>query len=826
MRTGMFALALGLLSLGFLPALPSVGWLLVLALAGLAGLCTRGWPLGCLLLGLAWACWSAQLALDDRLAAELDGRTLWLEGRVTGLPAQSGRAMRFELDEAVSRRAGLPRRLQLSWFDGPPVKAGERWRLAVTLKRPHGLLNPHGPDREASLLARRVGATGTVKAGQLLAPATGAWRDAVRQRLLAVDAQGREAVLAALVLGDGAGLAREQWQVLQATGTVHLLVISGQHIGLLAGLVYGLVAGAARLGAWPRRSPWLPWACALAMLAALGYGALAGFQVPVQRACLMLAAVLLWRLRFRHLGALFPLLLALVGVLLVELLASLLPGFWLSFAAVAVLIYCFGGRLGGWRPWQAWSRAQWVIAVGLLPALLALGLPVSLTAPLVNLLAVPWISLAVLPLALLGTALLPLAGLGEALLWLAGGLVDLLFRLLAVVAGWRPAWTPPSLPLWAWLLVLAGAVLVLLPRGVPLRGLGLVMLLALWAPREQVPQGQVEVWQLDVGQGLAVLLRTRNHSLLYDAGPAWGDTDLGEHVVLPTLRKLGVSHLDLLLISHAHADHAGGAQAIHRGLPVGRVLAGEAMALPQALQAQACSNDQRWEWDGVRFSLWRWPEGQGSNDRSCTLLVEAQGERLLLAGDIEAGAERAWLDATGGPRIDWLQSPHHGSRSSSTEAFIRATAPRGVLISRGRSNGFGHPHPQVIERYRRHGLAIHDTAVDGALRLVLGRHGEVEGLRAQRRFWREPFGLAARSDLRQMSPPRAYGRVATFFQGDVQRVGIGQVRRLDDAADHSELHRRHGYRRRTPVDPARQSRDPAAPAGPGVDVDQGQATDQ
>lgn len=738
MRTGMFALALGLLCLGFLPSLPSVGWLCLMVLAGLACLCWRSWPVGCFLLGLCWACWSAQGAMDGRLAPALDGRTLWLEGRVVGLPAQGARSVRFELADAHSRRAALPHRLQLSWFDPPALNSGERWRLAVSLKRPHGLLNPHGPDPEARLLAKRIGATGTVKAGSLVSPARKSWRDGLRQRLLAVEAHGREAALVALVLGDGAGLPREDWQTLQDTGTVHLLVISGQHIGLLAGLVYALVAGLARLGWWPRRLPWLPWACALAMAAALVYGLLAGFQVPVQRACLMLAVVLLWRLRFRQLGAGWPLLLALNGVLLVEPLASLLPGFWLSFTAVAVLVFSFAGRLGAWRPWQAWTRAQWAIAVGLLPALLALGLPVSFSAPLANLLAVPWISLAVLPLALLGTVLLPVAGLGEALLWLAGGLLDLLFRLLAVAAQWRPAWLPPALPLWAWALVGLGAVLVLLPRGVPLRGLGAVLMLALWVPSEEVPVGQVEVLQLDVGQGLAILLRTRHHTLLYDAGPALGEADLGQRVVLPTLRKLGVRELDLMLISHAHADHAGGAGAIQRGLPVIRVIAGEAQAMPATLQAQPCASGERWQWDGVLFTLWHWADAPDSNQRSCVLLVEAQGERLLLAGDLEADAERAWLADTPSPRVDWLQAPHHGSRTSSTQAFLKATAPRGVLISRGRYNSFGHPHAEVIARYRRHGLLMHDTALHGALRLRLGSGGEVERQRSQRRFWREP----------------------------------------------------------------------------------------
>ena len=204
--------------------------------------------------------------------------------------------------------------------------------------------------------------------------------------------------------------------------------------------------------------------------------------------------------------------------------------------------------------------------------------------------------------------------------------------------------------------------------------------------------------------------------------------------MLPTLHKLGVDRLDLMLISHAHADHAGGAAAIQRGLPIGRMIGGEAL---DGVQLQPCSSGEQWTWDGAHFSLWHWADGQSGNDRSCVLMVEAQGERMLLAGDIEAGAERAWLADTAAPRVDWLQAPHHGSRTSSTEAFIRATAARGVLISRGRNNSFGHPHAQVVERYRRHGLVVHDTAGEGALRLVLGSHGEVEGVRRQRRFWRE-----------------------------------------------------------------------------------------
>lgn len=734
----MFALALGLLALRFLPALPSAGMLLALAVVALMLLPFRTYPLAFFLFGLCWACVSAQWALDDRLRPMLDGQTRWLEGRVSGLPQQTDSGVRFELSDSRSRNARLPARIRLYWHGGPPVRSGERWRLAVTLKRPSGLLNFHGVDHEAWLLAQRIGATGSVKDGERLAPARNAWRDAVRQRLMAVDAQGREAGLAALVLGDGSGLTADDWRVLQDTGTVHLLVISGQHIGLLAGLIYALVAALARYGCWPRTWPWLPWACGLAFTAALGYGLLAGFGVPVQRACVMVGLVLLWRLRFRHLGIWWPLLLAFNGVLILEPLASLQPGFWLSFAAVAVLGLTFGGRLGRWSAWQAWTRPQWLIAIGLFPVLLVLGLPISLSAPLANLFAVPWISLVVLPLALLGTALLAVPFVGAGLLWLAGGALDGLFNALALLAGQLPAWIPAEVPMGYWLVSLVGTVLLLLPKGVPFRLLGWPMLLlAVFPPREPVPHGQVDVLQLDVGQGLALILRTRHHTLLYDAGPRSGAVDLGARVVLPSLKRLGVGALDMMLLSHADADHAGGAAAVARGLSIKRVVGGETEGLPALLDTQPCISGEQWAWDGVSFELWQWPDAVDGNPKSCVLHVQANGERLLLTGDIDRAAEQAFLASTLAVPTDWLQAPHHGSRSSSSWPFLQRLAPKSVLISRGRGNAFGHPHPQVVERYQALGTQVYDSAEQGAVRLRLGAFAPPIVARSQRRFWRE-----------------------------------------------------------------------------------------
>lgn len=294
MRTAMLALAAGLLLLRFLPQLPPVSTLPFLFVAGLALLPFRGRAIGCFLCGFAWACLSAHWALDDRLPTELDGRTFWLEGQVTGLPDVRGGVVRFELVDISSRHSGLPSRLRLAWYGGPKVQAGERWRLAAKLKRPRGLVNPHPFDYEAWLLARRIGASGTIKAGERLSAAAGdeVWRDQLRHRLMAVDAQGRSGAIAALVVGDDSGLSTSDWRILQDTGTVHLMVISGQHVGMLAGLLYGLVSLLARWGIWPPRIPWLPCACGLALGGALAYGWLAGFEVPVQRALVMVALVL------------------------------------------------------------------------------------------------------------------------------------------------------------------------------------------------------------------------------------------------------------------------------------------------------------------------------------------------------------------------------------------------------------------------------------------------------------------------------------------------------------------------------------------------------
>ena len=740
MRIGMFALLAGLLLLRWLPALPSSGCVGLMLVAGIVLLPFRGYPLGLFLLGLSWACWSAQLALDDRLPPELNGRTLWLQGTVVGLPDNSQQVVRFELEGATSRRTRLPGKMRLSWYGGPQVRSGDVWRLAVHLKQPRGLVNPQSFDYEAWLLSQRIGATGSVKSGQLITQGAGpgAVREGLRQKLLAAGAAGQAGALSALVLGDGSGLSSADWSMFQQTGTVHLMVISGQHIGLMAALLYGLIAGLARLGWWPQRWPWLPVACLVSASGALGYGLLAGFEVPVQRACVAVALVLLWRWRYRHLGVIRPFVFSLLAVLLWEPLVCLQPGFWLSFGAVLLLMLLFSGRLGAWRWWASLWRVQWTMALGLLPMLVALGLPVSLSSPLANLLAGPVVGFVVVPLGLLGLFLLPLAGVGEAVLWLAGNVLSLLFLVLAQIAQWMPAWQAPALPLWAWCCVGLGTLVLLLPAALPLRALGLILLLPLYfcAP-ERPAHGLADVALLDVGQGLAVLVRTQNHDLLYDAGPRFGDFDTGERIVVPSLRALDVRKLDLMLISHADSDHSGGASAVVRSLHVKRAVSGEPEKLTIAMPVDVCASDEQWDWDGVSFRLWRWHAARTGNQASCVLVIEANGERLWLTGDIDHAAEQALAAEDWVEKTHWLLAPHHGSQSSSSLTLLSRLKPDSALISRGAFNAFGHPHASVVRRYSAVGADLYDTAESGTLRVELGRYRPATGAREELRFWRE-----------------------------------------------------------------------------------------
>jgi competence protein ComEC len=738
-----------------LPRLPAATLSVALGSIGLFG-----WALsrplrlpGALLLGFAWTCLHGGWSLDARLPHALEGQDLRVSGTVLGLPLQAAAQQRFDFridagEGAAQSLAG--RRVRLGWYGAEPALApGSRWQLQVRMKRPRGTVNPGGYDFERHALERRLAATGYVReSGENRELAPGRGVDELRRRLSAAIARAvgspRARFVQALAVGDTRGLDERDWEVLRATGIAHLIAISGLHVGLVAGFGALLMAGLYRL--WPGaglRLP-LPQAAAFAALAfAGGYTALAGFALPTVRTLLMIAAALLAVLLRRPARTWHSLALALLAVLAVDPLSVLGAGFWLSFLGVAWLLWCLP-REGAVAPWRTLLSAQGVMSLSLLPLTVWFFGQASVVGPLANLIAVPWVSFVVVPVALTGTALALLwEPLGTPCFIAAAWLMQWLWSGLEPLASWRGALVYlPQPSLAAFALALLGAFWLLLPRGVPGKALAAVLLLPLLWPAQPTPaEAEAELWLLDVGQGLSVLVRTRSHALLYDAGPAYaGGLDMGEAAVLPTLRALGIGELDVYIESHGDNDHAGGSEAVIRGAAPLRVLASD----PRRTPAERCAGMPSWEWDGVRFSLLHPPPDFPylKNDSSCVLRIDTAGADALLTGDISTAIETRLLRAHGTAlRADVLLVPHHGSRTSSDPAFIAAVAPALGLIGVGHRNRFDLPRAEVLQRYRDAAVELAGSAENGAIRLQLGRAGITSIQRWRERdphFWREP----------------------------------------------------------------------------------------
>lgn len=762
-----------------LPAL--AGAFLVVALAGLALIAqrssiTRLRGAGAVLVGCAcagagfyWAAGHAAWRLADRLPERVEGRDLRVVGVVAGLPERTARGWRFAFDveTVLTPDAYVPGRVLLSWFEPeqgggdlfvPPVAAGERWRLTARFKRPHAAQNPHGFDAEAWLLEQGVRATGYVREtgprervdAFVARPgyAIDRLRGRLREHLLnSLQGQRYAGVVVALAIGDQQSIPAQQWQVFTRTGVNHLMSISGLHVTMVAGLAFALVfrlwrQAPALSGQVPARNA----AAVSGLVGAFAYALLAGFAVPAQRTLWMLAvvAIALWLRVFATASGMLAA--ALLAVLLWDPMAVLSAGFWLSFGAVALLMYVTGGRVAVSHWLLAWGRTQWALFVGLAPLLLVLFQQVSVVAPVANAFAVPWVSFVVVPLSLLAAAISwpPLAWLAHAAMLPVGTALDWLAALPSA------AWAQHSPPLGTVGLALSGAAWLLLPRGMPSRWLGVLALLPiLVAPSARPTFGEAWVDVLDVGQGLATTVQTQAGALVFDTGPAWSpEADSGSRIVGPFLRGSGVGRLAGAFVSHDDTDHAGGAARLFEMVPadwVASPLPDDHPALAGARRKVPCVAGQTWEWSGVRFAVlhpdaasYRMTPGK-DNARSCVLKVSSGGGSVLFTADIERESERRLIAQQAPLASDVVVVPHHGSRTSSMPEFVAAVLPEAAIFSVGYRNRFGHPAPDVVARYRDAGARIVRTDEGGAIRVVLDATGwRLDRWRdVHRRYWQE-----------------------------------------------------------------------------------------
>jgi competence protein ComEC len=733
-------------------------------------------------LGFSYAGWRAHERLAVALSSQDEGRDVALVGIVAGLPAAMERGVRFEfLVEAVETPAvSVPPRIALAWYSpSAEVAPGQRWAFTARLRRPHGTFNPGGFDLEAWLFERNLRAGGYVR--ETPAPerlATMVWsiaaaidraRAELRSRLLArLGGQRFGGVLIALVLGDQRAIAEEDWLLFNRSGISHLVSISGLHITMISGLV-AIMAGAL----WRRSprtlalAPAQAAAAAAAVVAALVYCLLAGWGVPAQRTFFMLltVAAAMWL----RIGARLPTTLALAAVVvcLLDPWAVIAPGFWLSFGAVAAIFLTVSGRPGAVEPgWKSRlreaGRVQLAVTLALLPLTAALFQQISVVSIVANTVAIPMVSLVVTPLALLaGLAVVlpePLASLAVPCLALAHWLLAVLHQFLTVLT--LPAWTSlplPAPPWWTVALALAGVLWLLAPPGWPLRWAGALWLapMLVW-PATRPLDGELWVTALDVGQGSAILVESKQHAMLYDSGPRFSSTaDAGGRIVLPYLRWRGIGAIDLLVVSHLDSDHSGGAASILRAIPVALALSsidGAHPAVRGAAAVRRCESGQRIDLGAMRIDVLRPPASDydrprlPSNAASCVLRVSFGRHRLLLTGDLPAREEAELAMREPDLAVAWLSVPHHGSRGSSSDVLIDAAQPRWASVQAGYRNRFGHPDPEVTARYLARGVRVVRSDESGAAQWRFGRDGAVELHRwraTAHRYWHDRPGDGA-----------------------------------------------------------------------------------
>jgi len=710
------------------------------------------------LLSLCWCGVAFQRQLEDRLPAELNGRTLTVQGRVADLPQQYSEYTRFRFhplnlsSDAKATGTLLPRTILVYWYRDPPAVApGEIWQLELQLRPPWGRVNFQGSDRERWLFAEGIGALATVRGGELkgmdssMSSQLNAVRNKLRSLILqAVPGERTQGVLLALAIADRSKLSVQLNRTFSRTGTAHLLAISGQHIGLAA--LFGfLLARVFLLGvppAWMRGLAY-PAAMCAGLLLAMAYAALAGFGTSTVRALVMLGAgiLMLATRRSSHLWQAW--LTAMAVVLLLDPAALLGAGFWMSFAAVAALLLLFSNRQSGGEPWwRSMLRAQAGIMLFMLPLGAWWFQSVSLSGLAANLLAIPWVSFITVPCVLLGLLLAPLSTtLSLLAFYLAGASSEYLLlalEWLAVLPASAVALPQPSL--WTVAIASVGGFLLLLPRGLPHRWLGLLLLLPLLAPFPRPSADSLRLDVLDVGQGTAVLVGSSEHLLVYDSGPGDGqEFNLVDQVMVPAILQSGYRSPDRILISHGDMDHAGGLNRLMELFP--HVLVHANLSVDQSKPAK-CRQGLEWAWDGISFQVLH-PSPYLPyirNDSSCVVSIGFGKSSVLLPGDISSPIEDR-LVRQGIGRHLVLLVPHHGSKSSSSADFLEHVQPLAAVATTGLGNRFGFPRPETARRYAEHDIPLWSTDACGAIRIELTADGTLRSYsarRVQHAPWRWP----------------------------------------------------------------------------------------
>jgi competence protein ComEC len=706
------------------------------------------------LFGIAWPLALATWRLGDELPHAWQQQDIRIEGTVIGIPDRSDDGVRF--DFATGRvispvSARVPHKIRLNWYRASPeVKAGEHWVLTVRLKRPHGYANPGGLDYEQWLFLQGIRATGYVRedaANARTDPPPSPWNVQVwRQRVFDVLYQSlswtdQRGILIALTMGEESAISGSQWTVLRRTGTAHLVAVSGSHIGLIAGLVFLITR---RIWARLFIQRWSPpdVAAAASSLAALLYSALAGFSLPTQRALIMIAVVMAAIIAKRNLRPFRTLWTAALTVCLWDPYAVLAPGFWLSFGAVALILLDLGYRLRPPSWWTGMARINWITAVGLASCLLLFFQQVSLVSPIANLIAVPTLGLIGIPLALTSTLLFKLVPpLGAAALTMTEQWLQNVWLLLTWLAQLPAAqWTHAAPAAWTLLLAVPGSLLLLAPRGIPARWLGLILWLPALSIRPEPPEpGSVRLTLLDVGQGLATVVQTHSKVLVFDTGARFSERfDMATAVIEPFLLAQGIDTIDRLVVSHGDNDHIGGAPTLINHFSPDSIYT----SVPDVLAGStSCIAGQTWQWDGANFEMLSpTAKAANDNDNSCVLKISTGKGCALLTGDIERPAELQLVDQYGTKlNCELLIVPHHGSNTSSSQEFLNNVAPRYALFPYGYLNRYGFPHPKVVARFKDLKVMMLDSASAGAITVDIGPQGIAEPPREFRkqtgRYW-------------------------------------------------------------------------------------------